>query len=115
MPGGSGTCLRMIPEITEAELSARIANANVPVLVDFTTQWCGPCRALGPILDQLAANAAGRYQIVKVDGDAWPALAGRLGVRAFPTMIVFSGGAEVARHVGLTSKSRIEALLSDSF
>ncbi len=104
----------MIPEIDERQFAARVLNADLPVLVDFTTTWCGPCRALAPILDQLQASAAGRFTVVKVDGDACPALAARHGVRAFPTMVVFHAGREVARHTGLTSATRIQAMLASA-
>ena len=102
----------MIPRIDHSDFNADVLAADVPVLVDFSTRWCSPCRTLEPILEQLLEAGAGRYRIVQIDAEDHPDLAARLHVRAFPTMIVFTAGREVARHVGLTNAKRIRGMLS---
>jgi thioredoxin 1 len=100
-----------LPAITEQTFDAEVLAADLPVLIDFTTAWCPPCRALAPILHKVAAEQAGRLKVVTVDGDAEAALAARLRVKGFPTVIAFAGGKEVARHVGLTTKEKLLKLL----
>ena len=99
-----------VQSVTEQTFAAKVLGASVPVLVDFTTTWCGPCRALSPILHKLAAEQAGRLSVVTVDGDDQAALAARFRVKAFPTVIAFSGGREVGRHVGLTTREKLLGL-----
>jgi thioredoxin 1 len=98
--------------VTEQTFEAEILAARVPVLVDFTTTWCPPCRALAPILHKLAEEGAGRFSVRTVDGDGESALAARLGVKAFPTVVAFAGGQEVGRHVGLTSREKLLRLIA---
>src|SRR5690349_9142478 len=93
-----------IPTLTEQTFEAEALSGPEPVLVDFTANWCSPCRALLPVLHKISEERAGRLKIVKVDSDDSPRLAARFGVKALPTVIAFAGGKEVARHVGLTTK-----------
>jgi len=96
-----------VRSVTEQTFEAEVATAAVPVLVDFTATWCPPCRQLTPILHAIAAESAGRLKVVEVNGDDQPRLAARFGIRAFPTVIAFAGGKEVARHVGLTTREKL--------
>jgi thioredoxin 1 len=89
------------------DFDSEVAASALPVLLDFSTSWCPPCRALAPILDALARERAGRLEIRAVDADAERELAARFDVRSFPTVIAFSGGREVARAVGLMSKDKL--------
>ena len=89
-----------------------IAATDKPVLVDFWAEWCGPCRMLAPILDQIASEQGDRATIAKVDIDAHPELADRFGVRAIPTLIVFKNGQPVNVITGVRSKSFIESALA---
>lgn len=82
------------------------------VLVDFFANWCGPCKMLAPVLDQLSSQYEGKVAIYKVDVDLSPELAGRYGIQAIPTMIVFKDGKAVKQTQGFMAKPQIEALLN---
>ena len=103
------------PQPISAEALDRIvAETDVPVVIDFYADWCGPCRLMAPILDALALERAGEVLVGKLDTDRYPAVTMRFGVRGIPTLIVFSGGREVARQVGAMSRSALDALLGSS-
>ena len=97
--------------MTEAEFEKEVLAASQPVLVDFATTWCAPCRALAPVLSAVANERAGRLRVESVDAEASQALSQRCDVRSFPTVIAFSGGREVARAIGLMSKDKLLARL----
>lgn len=88
-----------------------VLKSDVPVLVDFTASWCGPCKQLAPIIDQLADELAGKVRVGKLDVDDSPVTAGRLGVRGVPTLMVFRGGERVNQHTGLTTKAKLRDLV----
>ena len=83
-----------------------VLNSNLPVFVDFWAEWCGPCRAIGPILDQLAVDFDGKVKVVKINVDENAELAERYGVQAIPTLLIFKNGQQVDRIVGAAPKSR---------
>jgi thioredoxin 1 len=97
--------------VNDLSFDDEVLRASVPVVVDFTAAWCAPCRALKPILRELAQEQAGALEVVTVDGDESPSIAQRYGVRGFPTLLVFMGGREVARNIGLTNKRGLLKLL----
>lgn len=107
------TTIQLPVHLTADSFAAAVATSTErPVLVDFWAPWCGPCRAQGPILDQLAASEAGRAVIAKLDVDEAPEVAERFGVRSIPTLLVLRHGAEVARFVGVQSAASLSAALA---
>lgn len=88
-----------------------VMKSNDPVLVDFTATWCGPCKALSPIVDQLADELNGKIKVGKLDVDDAPVTASKLGVRGVPTLMLFKNGQRAAQLVGLTSKQKILAMI----
>lgn len=97
--------------ITESEFSDQVLNADKPVLVDFWAEWCGPCRALGPVIESIAADYSGKATIAKLDVDANQGIAAQFGIRSIPTVMLFDKGAVVDTFVGVRPKSDYTALL----
>jgi thioredoxin 1 len=88
-----------------------VIKSTVPVFVDFSATWCGPCKALAPIVDQIAEELDGKIKVGKVDIDDSPVTAGKYGIRGVPTVMVFKGGERTAQYVGLTTKQRLIELI----
>jgi thioredoxin 2 len=111
--GGCARPLRLDrpQRIPGAALDRIVADAEVPVLIDFYADWCGPCRIMAPVLDELAHDRAGEVLVCKLDTDRNPDEATRFGIRGIPTIILFSGGGEVARKVGAVPRAGLEELL----
>jgi len=93
--------------ISDATFEQEVLKADKPVLVDFWATWCGPCRLIAPVLEEIAAEKSDQLKIAKLDVDANPVSAGRFGVRAIPTMIVFKDGKEAQRLVGYMPKEKL--------
>jgi thioredoxin 2 len=100
--------------VTDADLERVVRDSDVPVLVDFYADWCGPCKMMAPLLDELARERAGNVLVTKLDTDRNQAMATRFAIRGVPTLIAFRGGREVAREVGAVPKPRLEALLASA-
>jgi len=99
--------------VTDATFAAEVERSPLPVLVDAWAAWCGPCRTLAPVVDELAAELAGRVRVAKLDVDANPATASRFDIRSIPTLLVIAGGREVDRIVGVQPKHAIRARLDE--
>lgn len=99
--------------VTEATFDRAVLGARLPVLVDFWAGWCRPCKWLDPVVEEIAAEQAGRLRVAKVDADDNPGLARRYGTLSLPTLLVFVGGVERARIVGARPKGRLLAELAE--
>ena len=97
--------------ITDSSFNTDVLSADRPVLVDFWAEWCGPCKMIGPSLEELSAELGDRVTIAKLNIDENPEAPGNYGVRGIPTMILFKGGAPAATKVGAEPKGRIKAWL----
>lgn len=96
-----------VKTFTDQNFEAEVLKSGEPVLVDFTATWCGPCKALAPVIDQLADELVGKVRIGKLDIDESPVAAGRYGVRNIPTVMLFRGGERVGQLVGLSTKAKL--------
>lgn len=101
----------MALHITEKNFEEEVINSPIPVLVDFWATWCGPCKMIAPIVDQLATEQAGTFKICKADVEQASDLAARFNVRSVPTLLIFKDGKVVDTLVGATSKDNILAHL----
>lgn len=97
--------------LTKENFAAEALQSSVPVLVDFWAPWCGPCRAVGPIIDELAEEYEGRVIIAKMNVDENPTTPTKFGIRAIPTMILFKGGEAVEQVTGAVTKASIKEML----
>ncbi|MDI1433211.1 MULTISPECIES: thioredoxin [Polyangium] len=100
-----------VRSFNEKNFEQEVLQSDVPVLVDFTATWCGPCKALAPIVDKVADEFEGKVRVGKLDIDESPNLATKYGVRSVPTVMIFKGGAKADQHVGLTNRDKLVKLL----
>jgi thioredoxin 1 len=96
-----------VHEITDDQFASEVLGADTPVLVEFWAPWCGPCRQLGPVLEQIATERAGSLKVVKINQDENPVVSAEYRVMGLPTMLVFDGGRAVASMLGARPRSRI--------
>jgi len=91
-----------------------VAGADVPVLVDFYADWCGPCKVMAPVLDELAAERIGSVLVTKLDTDRSPRISSALGIRGIPTLILYRDGREVSRQTGAVPRAELDRMLDAS-
>ena len=101
----------MAQAVTEANFDEMVLSSDLPVLVDFWAQWCGPCLAIGPSIDEIATEMEGQANVFKLDVDANNDIMVRYGVMSIPALLVFKGGQEVDRHVGAAPKAKLKDLI----
>ncbi|WP_134680983.1 thioredoxin [Paracoccus ravus] len=100
--------------VSDAEFDAEVRQSATPVVVDFWAEWCGPCRQIGPALEELAAEYDGKVKIVKVNVDENPESPAALGVRGIPALFLFKDGAVVSNKIGAAPKAALKAWIDDA-
>jgi len=104
----------MAIEINDTNFKSEVTDSEMPVLVDFWAPWCGPCRMVAPILEELAKEYDGKVKVVKINVDDSPNTAGEYGVRSIPTLILFKDGKVFEQTVGAQSKEKLKQLVDKS-
>ena len=105
----------LIVHTTDASFESDVLQSDIPALVDFWAAWCGPCKMIAPLLDELSTEYAGRIKVCKVDVDSNPETAAKFNVRGIPTLLVFKNGAVEATKVGALSKNPIGRICRRAF
>ena len=100
-----------IKHVSDATFDKDVLKSATPVLVDYWAEWCGPCKMIAPVLEDVAKSYAGRLTVAKLDIDANPGITGQFGIRGIPTLIVFKDGKPAATKMGALSKSQLTAFV----
>lgn len=101
----------MAEQVSDSTFEASVLKSDLPVMVDFWAPWCGPCSAMGPIVDECAEEYAGKLKVFKMNVDENPATPARFGIRAIPTLIIFKDGNAVEQHTGSMPKDQLRQLI----
>jgi thioredoxin 1 len=100
--------------VTDATFDEEVRNSDIPVIVDFWAEWCGPCRQIGPALEELAVEYEGKVKITKVNVDENPNSPAQLGVRGIPALFMFKGGEVISNKIGAAPKASLQSWIDES-
>ena len=100
--------------VTDATFDAEVKNSDIPVVVDFWAEWCGPCKQIGPALEELSKEYEGKIKVAKVDVDSNPNSAAAMGVRGIPALFIFKDGQVVSNRAGAAPKAALQSWIEDS-
>ena len=100
--------------VTDATFEAEVVNSDLPVVVDFWAEWCGPCKMIGPVLEELSTELEGKVKIAKVDVDSNPNSAASMGVRGIPALFIFKDGKVVSNRAGAAPKAALQGWIEES-
>ena len=103
-----------ITQITDSSFDSDVLNSELPVLVDFWAEWCGPCKMIGPILEELDLEMGDKIKIVKVDVDSNNQTAMNYAIRSIPTLVIVKEGSVIAQHIGAASKAQLESFINQN-
>ncbi len=101
-------------KVTDASFQTDVVGADVPVVVDFWAEWCGPCKMIGPSLEEIAKELEGQVRIAKVNVDENPGIAGQLGIRSIPTLMLYKDGKVASQKVGAAPKGELKRWISEA-